>query len=502
MENQPALRRRALLAGMATSVAIAGCSTGDSSSADNPSDPNGAENNSDNGDGTGQDNFAEDIWLPLEELPEYEEPTVVDFETAPLTAAVVGRFGTDGRIYADLDFVSPATPDAPATIEVALANRQPWEQTIRPRRLLVMDDPPSGRNPERESVYLAPTPDHPFAETVPETALVDGRWRVETVRDDWFPESITFEPKRGFVARYHLLGSHQADDPPIEPGRYRFTWRDNEFTIAVWETNEPGPPDESRFAGQDVPALPDEDQMRWFHEATAETKRFLRPDTEQVELPATIEFDLRNHSRETMGGNPHYWRVYKLVDEQWYPVEPWEWTQPYQSLQPGGRDTTELALFAGEPITCQGKRAVGHLGGGTYAFETGFSTGGETHAAMFDIEAPELVVEPEPEATIEETDDQIDVELPNHADARQPATITVTRTDEDPAGRLIPEQLPRRIYRPFRNALPLFDPGVETVQVWTDRSTALRPLGYDEDQQRVLEYQGERFAVSATLEDE
>ncbi len=102
---------------------------------------------------------------------------------------------------------------------------------------------------------------------------------------------------------------------------------------------------------------------------------FLEPSAESVTAPAKIEFDLVNHGRESLSGNPYYWRLYKLVDDRWFPVDPWEFPLPLGSVQPGDVDETELFLYDGDPVDRQGSRTVGHLGGGQYAYAVGYSVG-------------------------------------------------------------------------------------------------------------------------------
>ena len=440
------------------------------------------------------------------ELPAFDDPSVVDFETAPLTAAVVdGRFRTDDGLEVGLAFEGAATEDAPATIVAVVHNGKSYEQRIQSRRLVAFDDPTTGRSDDGETVYLTPAEDHPLAETPPGYERDgDGRWRLEAVGDDWFPETITLAGEETVVGEHYLLGHHGYDDAPIDAGRYDFRWRGNGFIIAVWETDAPGPNGTSTFDGGSVPDLPNEDELAWFHEATPTTEAYLEPDVESVTAPAKVSFGLVNRSRESMGGNPYRWRLYKLEDGEWFPIAPWGWEDPYAAVEPGDVDETALFLYDDDPIERGGERTVGHLGGGRYAYTVDYSRDGETHAALLDLEAPSLEVEPEADAAIEDEGEKVVVELPNYADARRPATVIVTRSDTDVDEvdeRLIPEQLPRRPFRGFRNAIPLFDDGVETVRVKTDRGTALGQFGYEEGERRTIAYEGRTFEATGALED-
>ncbi|EMA38212.1 aminomethyltransferase family protein [Halobiforma nitratireducens] len=429
------------------------------------------------------------------------DPSVVDFETAPLSAAVVdGRLSTADRLSVVLDFVAPATAESPARLGAVLENRKPFAQTFRPRRLLVLDDPASGRDDDRNTIYLVPTADNELAETVPALERdADGRWRVESVRDDWYPKSITLGAEERVVLEFAVVGHHDRSEPPIDAGTYRFSWRDNGFSIAVWPTETPGPTDESRFAGADVPSIPDT-KTEWYHDAGQRTETFLRADAETVDTPGRIEFELVNRARESMSGNPYRWRLYKLVDDAWIPVYPWEFPLPLAAVTPGESDETELVLYHGEPVGRQG-RTVGHLGGGRYAYTVGYSLEDETHAAMFEVDAPTLSIGPEPDAEIDRDGDTVVVRLPNYEDARRPSTVTVTRTSSAEE-RLIEEQLPRRPFRAFRNTLSLFEEGVEEVRLETDRSTALRSLDFDEGETRTIEYDGDAFEATGRVLEE
>ncbi|WP_081661660.1 hypothetical protein [Halopiger djelfimassiliensis] len=437
-----------------------------------------------------------DVASPLEDVP-----TVVDFETAPLSAAVVGgRFSTADGLRLEIDLAAPATNDSPARLTAVIENGRPFAQTFRPRRLVVLDDPPLSRDDEGGIVYLVPTADHDLVETAPAVDRdADGRWRVASVRDEWFPETITLEGEQRLALEYSLVGHHDRDEPPIGSGTYRFSRRGDGFSIAIWPTDEPGPTAPSRFADAAVPSIPDS-ETAWYHDAGPTTEVSLRPDVESVTAPGAVEFDLVNRAREPMVGNPYRWRLYKLVDGKWFPVEPWGWPLPAGSITPGEIDETELHLYHGEPIPVDGVRTVGHLGGGRYAYTVGYSLDDETHAAMLDLEAPTLSIAPESEASVEREGETIVVRLPNHDDARRPATFTVTRTDgADGDKRLIEEQLSRRPFRAFRNTLPFFENGVTEVRLQTDRSTALGPVGYDDGGTRTVTYGGTAFEATGRV---
>lgn len=73
--------------------------------------------------------------------------------------------------------------------------------------------------------------------------------------------------------------------------------------------------------------------------------------------------------------------------------------------------------------------------------------------------------------------------------------LVVERTDADADERIVPEQLYRRPFRGLRNALPMFEPGVERVVVRTDGHVVGDALGRDADRRR-FSYEGETFEAT------
>ena len=491
--------RRAFLATSAAALPVftAGCSDrvpGSTSS----SDP--SENTTDDS----PPNAAVDgPWQPFDSLPNLpDSPPFASFETAPLTVATPTRgVSTNDRFRLAVRSIDGATADAPARIEAVISNRQPFEQTIRSRRLLLLDSPTTVTSDDQETVYLAPAENHPLAEQVPEyTQDEHGRWRLTATGDDWYPDQITAPGNSGFIASYYLLGQPDEGERPVEPGRYQTSWRGDPFTVAVWPTDQPGPAERSALVGTDVPPLHADRQIEWFHEATEQTEAYLQPGRESVSLPAAIDATFINRSTEPAGGNPHYWRLHKLVDDEWYPVEPWGWTQPYHSIPPGGNDHTRLALFNDNPIDGLNARTVGYIGGGRYAYEIAYSVGEQTHAFCFDVDASDITIAAPADAVFIEGGAQQVIELPDYSSARRPTTVTIERWDvAPPEDRIIPEQLPRETFVVYRTALSQFTDGVEEVAVKTSRSRA--PRTDSDETSTQFEYEGETYEVKLTVED-
>ncbi|WP_252699965.1 hypothetical protein [Natronosalvus vescus] len=523
------MRRRRFLAGMAgASATLAGCTA--LGNGDDPSDraPYGSADpdwidDGDDVDANGDEEPPDDEGSEGPTVSLFDEPTVVDFETAPLTAAVIdgSTFTADGLAVA-VDFERPATAASPATLTATVANQHSFEQTFRSRRLPGLDSPTMlrRRDPDRHVVFLAPTPEHPFAETTPTYDRDEnGRWRLESTTGEWFPETITLDPEETVVGEYVLLGHPDSTEPAIGAGRYRIGRGDGGFTIACWSSERPGPETTSTFEGVTVPSLPDDQPdpsvpetgesdentgTRWFHEATPETAVFLEADTESITAPGSITFSLVNHGRDTLQGNPYHWRLYKLVDGRWLPIEPWGWPMPMGRLSPGDVHESTLACYAGEPVACDHARSVGHLGGGRYAYTAGYSGGAESnaHAAIFDLEAPAVAVDLEDDAVVDRRDEKTVVTLPEYGEGRQPATMTVTHSSDDPDQQLLPEQLYRQPFRSLRNTLPAFESGVQTVHLRADRNVVGQPFREADTDAHTIRYEDTVFEVSWSLEDE
>ena len=462
------MNRRSYIAASALMAAggIAGCLGLPGSQQHDEDPPNG--NNADNDPGNGSNE--EDAWVPIDDLQGQLEPTVVDFETAPLSAAWSdGGFRTSHRVRVFLDFEATATDETPAIVRATILNPQEFEQTVEARWLHIFDDPIRGRTSDREEAYLVPTPDHPFSHIEPAVERDEnGRWRLERRPGTWYPPTITLPAESGMEADYYLLGNSDPDEPPIRPGSYRFGR--SSFELAVW-ADEPGPDRESKFDEAEPPSLPDAEPMAWYHQATTEDRVFLEPSRETVELPDSIELSFHNYDSEQASGNPYYWRLYKLVDEEWHPIEPWMWNQPLMYVDPGDRVDTRLALFHGAPFTVPESREVGFLGGGTYAYETGYALGEESHAALIEVDAPAVDVESKPDISTEVDGETVVATHPSYGEGDHPTTVTVTVTEDVDTihHALIPEQLYRGPFVPYRTAMAHVSSDVQSVHVKLDR---------------------------------
>ncbi|MFT4885731.1 MAG: hypothetical protein ACI8U4_003258, partial [Natronomonas sp.] len=328
------------------------------------------------------------------------ERRVVDFETVPLTAAVFGSRSINDRVRTTYGISEPATDDSPAVVHALVRNNNSFEQTFHLRRVPGFWDPPSTHR-EAESgdrsgpVYLAPTENHDLAKSAPEVTQDDsGHWRLASSNREWLPETVTLAPDEAILGEYYLVGSDDTSNEPLGVGRYEFLYQGEGFTISVWDTESPGPTEDSAHAGAEVPELPMGESTAWYHEADASTAVYLQPSAEKVEAPACIEFELHNRSYERLSGNPYDWTLFKLVDGEWFRIDPWAIPQPLAYVQPGETDHSELSLFHSDAMACNEGRSAGYLGGGRYAYRVGYSRDEETQAALFDLDAPGVSPKP------------------------------------------------------------------------------------------------------------
>jgi len=381
---------------------------------------------------------------------------IVDFETAPLTASLVEshQVRTPDGLGFHYSLVEPETPDSPALVWAAIENRREYEQTFLPTRVPGFDG----------SATIVPTENHDLlGYSVGVTRGDDGRWRRNADLREWREDPVIIGAGGVVFGEYHLVAGD-----PITPGRYdNGSSGDVRFIVTVWPTDAPGPEGKSVFEGRAVPEPPFGGPAVWYHDADAETEVYLEPSDERVTAPARVEFTLHNHARERVDitDGP----LFKLVEGAWYRVKS---GVPISALEvePGETATTTLDLFDG-PSTTDEYWYVGHLGGGRYAYTANRGSQKRQYAAMFDLEAPAVSPGLEEDADIERDGEEVVVTMPERNDAGGHSArteLTFERTDADPDRGLLPEQLFRRRFRAYRNALPAFESGIERVLLRTD----------------------------------
>lgn len=433
--------------------------------------------------------------------------SVVDLRTGPRTLALAPRqyhSGDEARV--NVEFSATATPNHPATVRAKLTNTADYANTFRLDETPPFGDVAVARIRDRRDLtyqsnwYLFPTANHdlveknPFHERGPE-----GYWRLDQNPSQELPRTVRLKPGEVIEGEYVLLGHADGEGRPT--GRYEFRGHDdNSLRITAWETESPGPEDDSRFEGASLPRLPGESGTRWYHDAGPGTAVYLEPSTERGRLPERIDFTLYNYAREPITGNPYDWTLYKLVGGEWFHLAPWAIPLPMGSVPSGGTEEWTLYAFGGEGVRVESGQSVGFLGGGRYAFEVGMSGGDHSNAALFELVGLPVSVEPMAETTASRSGATVTVDVPDPDYEQEPGTLTLTRA-ESADERLVAEQVMRRRFRALRNGLPFFEPGVETVVVKTTENAAQDITGYDATS-RSFRFDGQAYEASRETDEE
>lgn len=515
------MRRRALLASLAAgTAALSGCQTGagghaktkDQTTTDSTTDRPPTTDEPDSDDATGDDEHD----VVDEDWPD-GIASVVSLDTQ---SRVLSLFPTEyrtrdgGRV--SLAFTQTATPDHPATVRVELTNENDFSNVFRlgnhpplnavpgftvPLRTgttSTADDTTVIARPQHpERVYLAPLPDQSLPVASPEYRRGSkGTWRlVADPGDRWLPETHRLDAGESVTGTFAAVSGPTPEDRIATAPHELDAGGDNELTLAVWNPDSPGPNGDSRYADESFPALPRDDEtgqstVSWFHEATADQSVFLRPRAERVTLPETATFSLVNHTTETATGNPYFWELFKLADDAWQKVTPWAYPVPLAAVPPGGRKQYRFRFSNGEALPCSNGNAVGHLGGGTYALRVGISVADRTHAAVFEVAGDPVSVDPVAAVDATRDGDVVEVTSPKWDAGHGRGRVTVERADAADDV-LVPELAARRDV--YRNTLPFFADGVDTVRLRTSDSVARTA----ENAGR-LRYRGEAYAFTGT----
>lgn len=405
--------------------------------------------------------------------------SVVDLQTGSRTYAYAPtRMRTDQGLVARLWFQRTATADGPAVVGGWLANRAEYDVTVPTRTVPVVGDP-DGRardvDAETDTLYLAPTPDHALATTVPEVERgPDGFWRAREL-GDWYPDRLSLDSGEWVRLAAAVVGGPAATGRP--PGRYVFRRADPRVRLAVWPTDTPGPTADSRFADRSVPSVGE--QTVWFHEADRTTPVFVRPTRERLTLDGRVRFRAINHSHQRVGCG--HWNLYKLVDDRWFHVDPIVHTADCRQLLPGEQVEWSLRAFNGRPVACECDGLTrGWLGGGLYAVVSGYGESGT--GALVELVGDPVELRPTPDATVEREGATARVTTERFDDGSDPpdARLVVTRA-ETADERLIVEQLyrdhPFGTNRALRNGVAVMEPSLDRVVVRTDERAVDGAIG-------------------------
>jgi len=238
----------------------------------------------------------------------------------------------------------------------------------------------------------------------------------------------------------------------------------------------------------------------------------IEKSTETVELPRDeISFTLENGTETSFMMNTYRWSIWKRVGGDRFHVLPQFWNQPLMKLQPGDEHTWTVTINNGEkeglfPAQGTDGDTVAGIGGGEYAFATEGWFEGDGYekktgfCTRFEAEGDDIELTPTEGAVAERDGDTVVVtEDEEPTDNTRLAAFVLTRTEEtEDADRMIPEQAVRWNYHArsfnYRNALPFFEEGVETVRYETYDGT--HPA-FGVQEPHVIEYEGEFYRVSA-----
>jgi hypothetical protein len=438
--------------------------------------------------------------------------SIVDLQTVSRTYSLTPlQYRSDDGAAVRMRFASTATADGPATVEATLRNANDFANTFRLEwtppfgRLRSQNPHPLGARHAGDHSYevglvFAPTPNHDLVDDPPDVERAeDGHWRLAGSQFPEFPERTRLEPDETVSGEYALVGRKSGVGDGRPSGAYEFVRADaRNLRVTVWETESPGPDEQSRFAGASVPPLPIETETAWFHEADSNTPTFVRPAVEQTALPARVEFTFVNRSREATSCG--HWNLYKLRDARWFHVGPAVHSLGCRSVAPGGatRWPFRMANDAMAPARGDG-HAFPFLGGGRYAAVAGYGHATHQSGALFDVDAPTVDVGPTQDVTTERESDIVTATSERWRKAPKSESRTRTELALERGGRaehrFIPEQVMQRRNRGLRNTLALASSDVERVVLRTDDSTASRAVGYGDSALRFW-YGGEEYVLT------
>jgi len=515
------MRRRTLLASLSASlVTVAGCNEANTTDADPTDRPKNPTPTDEPDDSTptptppGTDTPATTPGETPTETPDDEDDqpgigaaSIVDLETANRTYVLTPlRYRSDDHASVGLEFSSTATAEGPATVEATLKNENSFENTFRldwtpPFGELASDIPrPMGDSGSdhtyRAGLVFAPTENHDLVEEGADIERdEDGYWRLTSESLPELPETVRLEPDETVEGEYALVGRIEGQGRP--PGVYEFSRAgESPVSITVWETDAPGPENESRFVDESVPALPGDSETAWYHDADASTPTFVRPSVERTELPASVEFTFLNRSRESTSCG--HWTLYKLQGGEWFRIGPYGHTADCRIVSPGGAKTWALRVAPGEMAPCDAQQ-FDFLGGGRYAAVAGYGHATAQSGALVEFDAPEVSVVPTDDVTSERADGTVTAtsdrwrNAPDdeHRSRRHLVVEPTTEADQ----RLIAEQVMRQRFRGLRNTLAFVGPDVERVVLRTDDRVADDVTGYDQGS-RSFEFEGQAYIAT------
>lgn len=500
------MRRRRFLAALGAGFALlSGCGSNGSDSS-----PTGTDSPTESPSPTPQGTPSE--LVTFEESDDWLGPgALLDLETIPRTYALSQqryRVAEGGEVR--LKFDRTATADHPARLVASLQNTDRYREEFRLDWLVpfgrATSERPHPHGTRRttggvshaDSLVFAPTGDHDLVDDPPRVERDDdGLWRLAADTDPRQPEAVTLEPGEAVRGEYAVVGHPEGTGRP--PGVYEFVRGQNDpLKLTVWNAEQPGPIQSSRFSGKSVPALGDDEEpsVAWFHEAGETTPTFVRPSTEQATLPAGVTFRFINHSRETLGCG--HWTLYKLHAGEWFSLGPLVRLAVCYQVAPGGTDTWTLDLYNGDGIDnspYDDDETHDFLGGGTYAAVVGFGHETGRSGALVDLQGEQIDIVPTADAAAERDGATVTVTTPRWRDAETGSvTLRLTRAASADTT-LIPEQVMLGRYQGLRNSLAFLDSGVDEVLLRTNDRVADRTVGFDGERSR-YRVEGEAYELT------
>lgn len=232
----------------------------------------------------------------------------------------------------------------------------------------------------------------------------------------------------------------------------------------------------------------------------------LAADLTSTTLPdARATFTLHNRSDDQFASNFYDWRVYRREGGRWHRVAPRYVNQPLMYLDPGDshawtvRLSSEIPTGRGPHVGGTEDVVVRPVGGGEYAFAVSGWFPDQTatptyehetvHAARFDLDGPDLTLEPSDAVrSVERDGDVVRIEADGDPDEQREATYVLRRAPDATAPEpLITEQAYRRW--PLRDALAHAEEGVAEVRLRAPDGTH-PPFGVDADDPVAFAYDG------------
>lgn len=423
---------------------------------------------------------------PDEPMGELLEQRVTTLPAITRTYALTGvRTRTAAGVLAAVGVTGRSTTENPPQVAATVRNGTEQERVVDLRGLpgfgqLGSSPPRTATGDKREfgsfddGLVLAPRAGHALTDETPAVRRDDeGHWRLAGDLGDPLPDRIALAPGETVTGEYALVGRSGGSGRPV--GIYAFGDDGDALAVTVWNTENPGPSELSRFAGQSVPAFDPSYPFRagrgeptdvgWYHEADAGTPVYVRPASERTDAPTPSAATVVNHSRETLscGGVT----VAKVVDGRWFALGTPTTSDVCRRLPPGATETYTPAEAYPKPF-----------GAGRYGIVVGYGATTPATGALFDVRGDPLSLPLTEDATASRDGGVVTVETEFAGGTAEsdPATLALRPAETATDGRVVAEQLYGSRYRAARNAIAAAADGVEAVRVRTDDRRVERVL--------------------------